>query len=229
MMTRQLALTRLLQLCSANLPVGGFSFSQGLEQAVELGWVDSADSTYNWCHTYLRQAMLHSDLPLLAKQFDALQDNNSTAFSQNESWIRATRESSELLMADQAMGKAMLRLLTNLDELQHSQYYSELQQHSTLSFISSFALAACFFDMQQEDMLTGFAWAYIDNQIAAATKLVPLGQTQSQNLLFKLATVIPHCVTDYQRGPVEELGQSLVGLSMASSWHEQQYSRLFRS
>ena len=228
-MTSSLAITRLLQLCSANLPVGGFSFSQGLEQAVELGWVDSADSTYDWCHTYLQQAMLCSDLPLLAAQSSALQKHDLANFSHNEDWIKATRESSEILMADLAMGKAMLRLLGNLHELQTHQHFRVIQQFSSLSFISSFALAAGLFDMQQDDMLTGFAWTYIDNQIAAATKLVPLGQTQSQNLLFKLAAVIPHCVDNYQSGPASQLGQSLVGLSMASSWHEQQYSRLFRS
>ncbi|KXI30202.1 urease accessory protein UreF [Paraglaciecola hydrolytica] len=228
-MTSSLALTRLLQLCSANLPVGGFSFSQGLEQAVELGWVDSAESTYDWCHTYLQQAMLRSDLPLLAAQFSALQNQELEDFAHNEDWIKATRESSEILMADLAMGKAMLRLLGNLDELQTHPYFAVMQDYQSLSFISSFALAACLFDVQHADMLTGFAWTYIDNQIAAATKLVPLGQTQSQNLLFKLAAVIPHCVDNYQRGPASQLGQSLVGLSMASSWHEQQYSRLFRS
>ena len=228
-MPSSLALTRLLQLCSANLPVGGFSFSQGLEQAVELGWVDSADTSYDWCHTYMHQAMLHSDLPLLAKQFDALQNHDLKDFAHNEDWITATRESSEILMADLAMGKAMLRLLSNLQDLQTHQHFAYIQQFRSLSFISSFALAACLFDVQQDDMLTGFTWTYIDNQIAAATKLVPLGQTQSQNLLFKLATFIPHCVANYQTGPASQLGQSLIGLSMASSWHEQQYSRLFRS
>lgn len=228
-MNSSLALSRLLQLCSANLPVGGFSFSQGLEQAVELGWVDSDHSTYDWCHTYVQQAMIHSDLPLLALQFAALQNHKLSEFEQNENWITATRESSEILMADLAMGKAMIRLLGNLQDLQTHQHFAVIQHYQSLSFISSFALAACLFDMQQDDMLTGFAWTYIDNQIAAATKLVPLGQTQSQNLLFKLAAFIPHCVANYQRAPASQLGQSLVGLSMASSWHEQQYSRLFRS
>jgi urease accessory protein len=195
-----LALSRLLQLCSANLPVGGFSFSQGLEQAVELGWVESADTTYDWCHTYMHQALLHSDLPLLAMQFNALQNHELKDFVHNEDWITATRESSEILMADLAMGKAMLRLLGNLHDLQTHQHFAVMQQYKSVSFISSFAIAACLFDMQQNDMLTGFAWTYIDNQIAAATKLVPLGQTQSQNLLFKLAAFIPHCVSNYQRG-----------------------------
>ena len=228
-MSNQLALARLLQLCSANLPVGGFSFSQGLEQAVELGWVDSEQSSYDWCHTYLSQAMLKTDLPLLAAQFEAIQQANHQEFELNEQWVRATRESSELLMAEVAMGKAMLRLLLSLEDLKSSRHYVMAQRYSSLSLISSFALAASLFELQQTDMLSGFAWTYIDNQIAAATKLVPLGQTQSQNLLFRLAALIPQCVANYQRSPAAELGQSLVGLSMASSWHEQQYSRLFRS
>jgi urease accessory protein len=244
-MTEHLAYTRLLQLCSANLPIGGFAFSQGLEPAIEAGWVNNKAELQQWVSTIITEAMLNTDLPLLYKQRQAIVRGDAEAFNNNEDWVCATRETSEILMAEKAIGSALLRLLKNLEFDQSAPTLNWLEDHKKLSFISSFAMASYLFELDTETALTGFAWTFIDNQVAAGVKLIPLGQTDGQNLLFALSELIPSCVkqcvrnceNDLGKGHADatqlidstKIGQSLAGLAIASSKHEQQYSRLFRS
>lgn len=223
-----LRLARLLQLCSANLPVGGFSFSQGLEQAVELQWVQDSASVYEWINTVLSESVAITDLAILIRQLRALEEQNITAFEQWNDMLLASRESSELLMADLAMGKAMIRLLMNLQQ-QPDPFISRILDLSELSFVSMFAVAAQRFGLDSHMALTGYCWTFIDSQVAAATKLVPLGQTDAQNLLFKLSLSLDSVIIKAMTIPDDEIGSSLPGLAMVSSWHETQYSRLFRS
>ena len=88
---------RLLQLCSANLPVGGFSFSQGLEQAVERGWVNSAAALEEWLTVLLNGSVAHADVPMLKLQYEAISNNAADDFENRDAWIAATRESEEIL------------------------------------------------------------------------------------------------------------------------------------
>ncbi|MDU0354155.1 urease accessory UreF family protein [Paraglaciecola aquimarina] len=223
-----LKLNRLLQLCSANLPVGGFSFSQGLEYAVEKAWVNDVVSTESWIHLNLSQALVFTDLAILKRLYAALIDNQHDAFTNWNQQLIASRESFELHMADLAMGKALVRLLTQLEGFDAARYDNVLQLKE-LSFVSAFAIAAYGFDLDLLSAQSGFCWTYIDNQVAAATKLVPLGQTQAQNLLFSLTESVPEIVHKANQIGDHEVGASLPHLAMASAWHEGQYTRLFRS
>ena len=224
-----LQVARLLQLCSANLPVGGFSFSQGLEQAVELGWVNSADSLKQWVQSLLLDGVAYNDIPLLKAQYEAVSSGNAQTFVSHDDWITATRESEEILLAEQAMGKALRRLLTNLQGKSAGVAADWVEQLPASCFISQFALAAHLFDLSLEACLNGYVWTLLDNQVAAGTKLIPLGQTDGQNLLFSLSEIIADCVATGSAVSLEDVGQSLPSMAMASAWHEQQYSRLFRS
>ena len=98
-----------------------------------------------------------------------------------------------------------------------------------ISFVSAFALCAYVFNLDLISAQSGYCWTYIDNQVAAATKLVPLGQTQAQNLLFELTENTKRLLKNRTIVADEEIGTSLPHLAMASAWHETQYSRLFRS
>jgi urease accessory protein len=95
--------------------------------------------------------------------------------------------------------------------------------------VSAFALGAYLFGLELNIIQSGFCWAYIDNQVAAATKLVPLGQTQAQNLLFELTEQVEEAIKQANQINDENIGASLPRLAMASAWHETQYTRLFRS
>lgn len=221
-------LNRLLQLCSANLPVGGFSFSQGLEYAVEMGWLTSPETTASWITINLQESIAQTDLAILKRLYQALSNGDFSAFIHWNEHIIACRESHELFLADLAMGKALIRLLRQLNSVD-SQAYEPILTISEISFVSAFALCAYLFELDVISAQSGYCWTYIDNQVAAATKLVPLGQTQAQNLLFELTENTQTIIEKANQISHDEIGTSLPHLAMASAWHETQYSRLFRS
>jgi len=231
-----LQFNRLLQLCSANLPVGGFSFSQGLEYAVEMGWVNDSLSTRNWIELNLNQAIARTDLAIIKRQFQALLNDDLSDFIMWNQHLIACRESHELHLADVAMGKALIRLLNQLDSTQIKQglerYQALLNDNAIaleISFVSAFVLIASLFKLDLLLIQSGYCWTYIDNQVAAATKLVPLGQTQAQNLLFEITEKVEQSIELANGFKDDEIGASLPRLAMASAWHETQYTRLFRS
>ena len=231
-----LQFNRLLQLCSANLPVGGFSFSQGLEYAVEMEWVNDLDSTMNWVELNLSQSIARTDLAIIKRQYEALLSNDLSNFIIWNQHLIACRESNELHLADVAMGKALIRLLKQLDiaEIQQGlERYTDLLKPkkigNDISFVSAFVLTASLFKLDLLLIQSGYCWTYIDNQVAAATKLVPLGQTQSQNLLFTLTGKVESSIQLANSLDDHQIGASLPRLAMASAWHETQYTRLFRS
>ena len=231
-----LKLNRLLQLCSANLPVGGFSFSQGLEYAVEMGWLTSPETTASWITINLEESITQTDLAILKRLYNALSEHKPNqapkpdlaAFEYWNTHLIACRESHELLLADLAMGKALIRLIKQLEEIDVG-IYQQILDLKEISFVSAFALCAYVFKLDLISAQSGYCWTYIDNQVAAATKLVPLGQTQAQNLLFEL-TKNTHIIIEKSNNIIDDdIGTSLPHLAMASAWHETQYSRLFRS
>lgn len=223
-----LKLNRLMQLCSANLPVGGFSFSQGLEYAVEMGWVNNAKSTKEWISFNLKHSFTHTDLALLKRLHKALIEDDFASFHKWNQHVLACRESNEFYLADVAMGKALMRLIKDIQGID-SQDYVDLIREKEISFVSAFTLTAYLFGLDLRAMQSGFCWAYIESQVAAATKLVPLGQTQSQNLLFELTEKVEKAINKTEQIDVHDIGASSPRLAMASAWHETQYTRLFRS
>ncbi|WP_232824686.1 urease accessory protein UreF [Algibacillus agarilyticus] len=223
-----IACNRLLQLCSANLPVGGFSFSQGLEYAVEEQWVNGVETTHQWIKSNLLDAVATTDLALSKRLYRSLAQQDITQFKVWDQHVIACRESAELRLAEVAMGKALIRLLSNLNAI-NTDNVSELLQRKEISFVGAFTLAAYLFGLDQQSTLSGYCWTYIDNQVAAATKLVPLGQTQAQNLLFELTDFVQQAIHIADDTTDLNIGGSLPRLAMASAWHEEQYTRLFRS
>jgi urease accessory protein len=221
-------LNRLLQLCSANLPVGGFAFSQALEYGVEMGWLTSSETTASWIKINLEESIAQTDLAILKRLFNALSINDFDDFNNWNTHLIACRESHELLLADLAMGKALIRLLKQLNNLNLAAYQTIITLKE-ISFVSAFALCAYVFKLDLISAQSGYCWTFIDNQVAAATKLVPLGQTQAQNLLFELSEQTPLIIEKSNGISDNDIGASLPHLAMASAWHETQYSRLFRS
>ena len=115
-------LNRLLQLCSANLPVGGFAFSQGLEFAVEAGWLHNVATTSSWISLNLQESITRTDLAILKRLYTALDEQNFDAFITWNQHLIACRESQELLLADVAMGKALVRLIKQLNRVDSERY-----------------------------------------------------------------------------------------------------------
>lgn len=219
-----LGLLRLLQLVSPALPVGAYAFSQGLELAVEAGWVGNARQTREWIGGILTYSQARLDVPVLVRFYQAWQRGDLDCFQRWNRFLAAARGSAELQQEDCHMGWALYRLLGDLglDEI------SDLPC-SDPSFTAMFAVAACRWEIALETAATGLCWSWAENQVAAAVKLVPLGQTQGQKILLQIAEEIPAAVATGMALRSEEIGAVSPAVAMASARHETQHTRLFRS
>lgn len=224
-MATDLALLRLLQLVSPSLPVGMYSYSQGLETAVAEGWVRDAASTRDWLHAVLTRSLARTDAPILLRLMDAWQ---SEEYAQVLLWsetLAAFRETTELRLEDRQMGLALARVLDGLDMVEAKAW----NRHTSATFATLFSLAAVRWQIGKPEAVTGYLWSWLENQVLCAIKLVPLGQAAGQSLLHELAQLIPEQVSVALNLSDEDIGGSVFGLALASSRHEMQYSRLFRS
>ena len=217
------ALLRLLQLSSAALPVGGYSFSQGLEYAIDDAWLSDQLAVKNWLSLQLSESLACVDLPLLYRQMSATKQQDMSAMVYWNDYALACRETAELRLTDTAMGRALIRLMEKLE------LPIVMPTLNEVSFVTAFALAAEHWGIEVRAASHGYCWSWLENQVAAATKLVPLGQTSAQQLLGELMEDIPQAVEHAAAVVDEHIGASLPALAMASASHETQYSRLFRS
>lgn len=227
--TESSALLHLLQLVSPALPVGAYAYSQGLEAAVEHGWVNNQTSAQNWIGNVMSHNLGRLDGPVLLRLYKAWQAGDWGSVQRWNSFLQAARESRELLLEDQQMGGALRRLLSELEVPAAMQWSVNPPRAREASFATMFALAASHWHIGAEQALQGFVWSWLENQVAAAIKLIPLGQTQGQKLLLALMPQVQNAVATSERLPDGELGASLPRLAIASMQHETQYSRLFRS
>ena len=220
-----LADVRLMQLISPTLPIGAFTYSQGLEWAVENGQVDSPEAVYNWMAGIIEDGLTYLDLPILKRLYQAFQQRNKSDVKYWSEYLLANRETSELRHEENNRGRALSTLLVDLEVADADQY----QQTLRLTQLSGFALAAVNWHIPLQQAALGYGWGLIENQVAAAIKLVPLGQTAGQRLQMQLSGLLPEAVQIGLSIEDDEIGASAPAMAIASSLHETQYTRLFRS
>jgi len=215
---------RLWLLVSPALPVGGYSYSQGLEYAVAAGWIRDAAQTREWIAGLAGSVLAHQELPLLARIHRCARSGDAAGVARWNAYQLASRETFELRREDAQMGAALKRLL---QALEGAHACAELP--AEIAFVTSFALACVGWQISVADACAAFAWVWFDNQVAAAVKLVPLGQTEGQRLLLGFADGLGALTARALGCADDDLGMTAPGLAIASSAHEGQYSRLFRS
>ncbi len=198
---------RLLQLASPTLPVGAYSYSGGLESAIDARIVHDAASAQRWIGDVLEHSVARMEAPMLLKMIE------QPAAQWNEMFL-ASRETAELRAETVQMGYSLNRLLPELGV--------EACPFEEPAFPAAYAQAARAWGIAPRDALVAYLWAWLENQVMAAVKAVPLGQTDGQKMLLTLAARLP----DVSEG---EPGNFAPGLAILSSRHETQYSRLFRS
>ena len=224
-MATDVALLRLLQLVSPGLPIGMYSYSQGMESAVSDGWISNSDDCNDWLNGLMQTALSHTDLPILARLYQAWQDKDEAEVLTWSRTLLAYRETAELRLEDRQCGQALARLLVPLG-------FTDMQswmRHPDTTLALAFSFAAFQWRISLEQTLTGYLWSWLENQVLCAIKLVPLGQVAGQRLLIELADTIPLLIEQALQLEDTELGGSAFSLALASSRHEMQYSRLFRS
>ena len=220
-----LQLLRLLHIASPALPVGAFHFSQGMEHAVEAGWIVDEAGALQWIGGLAEGAFERLDLPLLARLHDAWLRQDFDEVRRWNSLLIAMRETSESRAEDLHMGAALSKVLTDLDL---PAIPAELQGE-TLGYATVFARACAYWEIPLDETLQACAWAWAETQVLAAIKLVPLGQRSGQRILHALIPVLAAGVQRALSLSDDDIGIRGVMQAFASASHETQYTRLFRS
>ena len=219
-------LPRLLQLASPALPVGAYTYSQGLEWAVESGLVRDQASALAWIAALLEEGIGCFEAPLTGQLQRAWAAAEHAEIERLNADFVASRESSELRAETLQMGYSLRRLLHELDDFALPEVFDALPE---VSFPVGWALAAAAWEIAVVDSLTAYLWSWCENQMMAALKAVPLGQAAGQRILLTLGGRLPAVVLQALELPEERWSNFAPGLALASSRHETQYSRLFRS
>jgi urease accessory protein len=223
------SLLGLMWLASPALPVGGFSYSEGLEAAIDAQLVHHEASAAAWLCDQLHLGLARAELPAVMAVHSAWLSNDMPRVAQINTWLLATRETHELRAQTLQMGRSMLAWL--LQREQREQPDPRVAALATLepTWPAGFALAALYngADAQGTGLAYGFSWA--ENQVQAALKAVPLGQSAGQRILATLARELPAAVAAAAVLPQDRWQAFTPGLALHSARHETQYSRLFRS
>lgn len=216
---------RLFQLFSPSLPIGGFTYSQGLEWAVEAQWVKDKESLENWLADVLQHSVATLELPILLRLQQAFMECDEVNVNRWSKVLLANRETSELRKEERQRGAALSKLLVDLGVVTTPGCQSALASTQ----LTGIALAGATWGVDPLKNCAGYAWSWLENVTVAGIKLIPLGQTHGQQILLKLAATIPQHVAAAQEIADADIGSSTPALAIASSRHETQYTRLFRS
>lgn len=214
---------RLFQLISPSLPVGAFTYSQGLELAVEQGWVESQAAFEGWLDGQLMQSLATLELPLLGQMLDAVEAEDSGQLLNIAQQLLAWRETKELRLEESQRGAALARLLPQLE----IDLDAEQLQACKLTQLAGIAIAAHEWQIERDKLFAGYLWSWLENAVMAGVKLIPLGQTHGQQTLKAMALRVEEAVANAKL--VTEPGSVTPALAIVSSRHETQYTRLFRS
>ena len=233
------SLLQLIWLASPALPVGGFSYSEGLEAVINRAQADPENIAKNeltvlagegiavWLCDQLQLTFARGDLAVLAQAIPAWRSGNTSRITDLNDWLLHTRETSELRAQVEQMGRSLCIWLHSHDGIDatHLQHCEQLPP----TYPIAFALAAAQTEASVRDCLLAYAFGWAENMVQAAIKSVPLGQTAGQRILARLSQAIPAAVQTAIDLPDDERQAFSPMLAILSAQHETQYSRLFRS
>ena len=221
------SLLQLIWLASPALPVGGFSYSEGLEVAVERAGVATESIASDWLADQLHLSMARGDLAVIAQAIPAWRANDLPRIRQLNDWVLQTRETSEMRLQAEQMGRSLLDWLRNHDgaNASHIDACAEMQP----TYPVAFALAVSQTAAGVRDCLLAYAFGWAENMMQAALKSVPLGQSAGQRILARLSREIPVAVESALQLADSERQAFSPMLAILSAQHETQYSRLFHS
>jgi urease accessory protein len=217
---------RLQQLASPVLPVGAYSYSEGLEQLVELGTIDTAAKLQAWLTQELTHGSMGIEAAMLCRAYRALQQNDPAQLQYWNNWWSAARETHELRQQSWQMGRSLMRLLRSLDVSLHP-WLDVLEPQANWAI--GFGMAAAHWEIDLAAAVLAYLQGWATNLMGAGVKLVPLGQTAGQQLLWDLAPVLGETVDRVMGLGDADLGSCSWGVALASSQHEMQGVRLFQS
>lgn len=222
------ALIELMRLASPALPVGGFSYSEALEAAIEQARVADEAQAAAWLQDQLHLVLARGELPVVAQAYKAWQRGDLARVAELNDWVLRTREARELAQQTLQMGRSLVEWMR-----QRLRPPGAVAEAAALrpgpSWPVAFALAAAYSSAPLREALLAFGVGWVENMVAAAIKAVPLGQIAGQRLLDALNAELPAAVDGALLLPDSRRQAFAPMLAILSSRHETQYSRLFRS
>jgi urease accessory protein len=222
-MSADTALLQLLWLASPALPIGGFSYSEGLEAAVDAGLVTSEQQAGDWLVEQLHLTLARCDLSVVAAALGAWRAGNSARIGELNAWVLRTRETAELRQQTEQMGRSLVEWLKAV----HTGTAALATE--PLTYPVAWALAASISNASEREALLAFGFGWAENMVQAGVRTVPLGQSSGQRILARLAADIPGAVDRALASADDERQAFAPMLAILSARHENQYSRLFRS
>ncbi|MEI7430763.1 MAG: urease accessory protein UreF [Betaproteobacteria bacterium] len=224
-----LALIRLLQLTSPTLPVGAYTYSQGLEWAVESGRIANEGDAGRWIGDLLAAAIGRLEAPLLSSLMRHWAQDDIEQIRRLDREFLASRESAELRAETLQMGFSLKRLLAELNDPLLATIRKRLQDWPEVAFPTVWSGIAAAWKIEPLAAVSGYLWSWAENQVMAALKAVPFGQAAGQRLLAELGQKIPDVAAKALQLPENQWSNFTPAFSICSARHETQYSRLFRS
>ncbi len=215
----------LLQLVSPALPVGAYSYSEGLETLVEWGVVSSDRTLKHWLEQELSYGAVRLEAAVMLRAYRATVSSDKKALIYWNNWLSAARETSELRASSWQMGQSLMRLLLAMKPLEAQNFCLQ----GECNYAVSLGIVAALEQIAPKLVIKGYLHSWTTNLITAGVKLIPLGQTAGQILLYELHANISDAATEIISLEDDELSSCSWGLTLASMAHETQYTRLFRS
>lgn len=217
----------LLQLVSPALPVGAFSYSEGLEVLIQAGVLRDGGGLRQWLEAELERGLLPLEAACLAGQMQQCrrwqrgEEGAALALRERDQWLLAQREAPEMRAQQRQMGSSLVQLLEDLGW--------PLPTPLAISWPSAWAWAGVCLALEPAAVIEGYLYGWVANQLSAAVRLVPLGPTEAQRLQLALAPTIARRSLELENTDPEKLWTGGVGASLAQLGHGALYSRLFRS
>ncbi|HVU03507.1 MAG TPA: urease accessory UreF family protein [Polyangiaceae bacterium] len=219
------ALLRLLSLTSPALPVGAFAYSEGLEQAAELGFVSDEETAVDWIGGVLLGVLAKLDLPMVLKFRGAFAAGNLDEVAEGCRFLHACRETRELEEQDRHLGQSLARVLVGHAVPDAAPFVRD----PDACFAALHALATVRFHIPERTALLGYCYSWTEAQTGALSRILPLGQLAIQRILFRILARVPAAIDAAHLVPAEDIGAFAPTHTLASMLHETQYTRLFRS
>ncbi|MDY7008749.1 MAG: urease accessory protein UreF [Cyanobacteriota bacterium] len=224
----------LLQLASPALPVGAYSYSEGIEALVTTGKISDYDSLKNWLIDSLKFGSIRLEAALIVRAYWETNSGNLQLLNNWNNWATAVKETEELRLQSLQMGRTLIRLFMNIQPDLSTELMSFIQnkletETDFCNFAIAYGLISACWQIEIETAILGYLHSWATNLINAGVKSIPLGQTVGQKLLWELQNQIVSSAKEILKLKDDELNSCSWGLSLASMAHEVQYTRLFRS
>ena len=182
MNTNDLSLLKLMNLMSPTLPIGGFTYSQGIEKAIESNWITDFESAKKWLESQLLINLKFTDLPILMRLYKSVDSKNYKHVTYWSNFLLACRETKELRDEESNRGRSLAKLIESLEKDQAKEWSEILKTNHLLGY----AFLSNVWNISIKKLLLGYSWSWLENQVAATVKIIPLGQTDGQKLLNEI-------------------------------------------